>query len=467
MNSIYFFICAEKEARDALEALVQKSAEGFEKRVIGCPAPAERDFSALVMDCARMMAQTPDDLKECRYAVILSAESLHLHPEVLRRAIERAGNQRLEHLETPLALAPFPMIRARAAILSNEAFAGFESGESSPALIYDLSREEKSLIYRNFLDDEPRPETIFIEMTNRCNFRCIMCPCHGEGSAREMAGMGSILMDEVLYEKIIDEVASYPWKVTVVPQMRGESTLHPRFIPFLRKAKEKALSISLNTNASLLDDEKAEAVLDCVDSLFISIDAIREESFAAIRKGGNYRQVMANVESLLKKRAARGTTRPVIYASFVLIEENRQDLQDFLDYWHERVEGVMVYQQRNIRGTCDGLYAGRGPDEREPCVNIANSCAILADGNMVPCCNDNLALGVMGSVKRETILSVFSSLPYKKFRTAHALGHFESLPLCAPCDIWQWSMNRIIEEERWTIHENPPSRLHIRKAVKR
>lgn len=309
------------------------------------------------------------------------------------------------------------------------------------------------------------PDTIFIELTDRCNLSCIMCPCHGTGEMM-IEGEGSSLMEKGLYEQIIDELSLYgkEKRITIIPQLRGESCLHPMLPDLLKLTKEKGLHISLNTNATCFNDDIIDAILCYVDSLFISIDAVTEKTFAMIRRGADYSRVMRNIDSLLERRAVRNRAEPVIYTAFVLLGENRNELGQFLSHWHEKADGVMVYQARDIKGHCRSLFRQSVPVNPMPCNNAITSCAILADGRVVPCCNDNLALMVFGNVKEQALAEIYHSKDYEAFRRTHESNDYRKLPLCAHCDIWRWHATVKRETDRWIIHENPPSRLYVKKT---
>ncbi len=362
-------------------------------------------------------------------------------------------------METPLTIPPFPALRLRALFFT----AGPGPVVGDPPGAPGFTDQERELIYEHYMKRQHFPDTVFVEATNRCNLHCTMCPCHGSpgNPPRGLSQGEGIFMDPGLYDTIIDELSRCGKKVTMIPQFRGESCLHPRFPAMLRKAKEKGLPVSLNTNATCLDDLIIDTIIDTVDSLFISLDAVKEGTFERIRRGARYSRVMGNVERLLTRRRERRSPGPVIYTSFVLIDENRDELDDFLAYWHEKVEGVMVYQPRDMQGTCRDLFPGKPTGRREPCYNVTTSAALMADGRVVPCCNDNMGLSVLGTMPGQSLHEIYNSDASRAFRLLHARGAYSDIPLCSRCDTWRWHHLAMKSEEKWIIHENPPSRLYI------
>ena len=65
------------------------------------------------------------------------------------------------------------------------------------------------------------PTYFWIEPTNHCNLRCIMCP-NGAGKIEREKGY----MDYALYAGIIDDIKDFASAVTLA--VGGESLLHPK-----------------------------------------------------------------------------------------------------------------------------------------------------------------------------------------------------------------------------------------------
>ena len=94
-----------------------------------------------------------------------------------------------------------------------------------------------------------KPSYIWIEPTNNCNLKCIMCPT-GTG----MVDVDKGFMDFALYKRIIDEISEYASAITLA--ISGESLLHPDFFKMIEYASSNGTKVLLNTNATLLTNEK-------------------------------------------------------------------------------------------------------------------------------------------------------------------------------------------------------------------
>ena len=64
------------------------------------------------------------------------------------------------------------------------------------------------------------PRCLDIELTNLCNFKCLMCPT-GTGAHQRKKG----LMSDAVFDKIIDEIKKYKTPLRFIRW--GEPTLHP------------------------------------------------------------------------------------------------------------------------------------------------------------------------------------------------------------------------------------------------
>ena len=109
----------------------------------------------------------------------------------------------------------------------------------------------------------------------------------------------------------------------------GEPMCHVDFLEVVRLAKATGGRVEMTTNGMLLDEEKAEALVELeLDRLTVSIDSVSPEGFADVRVDGNLLDVIANIERLhrlvLRHRGRRG--KPHIGIAFVAMRRNVGDL---------------------------------------------------------------------------------------------------------------------------------------------
>ena len=88
------------------------------------------------------------------------------------------------------------------------------------------------------------PVRLWIELSARCNLRCVMCP------NRDLAEDHKGEMDWSTFQKVVDEAEGFAFEVSL--HHRGESFLHPRALDFIRYAANKRMRTKLHTNGLLL-----------------------------------------------------------------------------------------------------------------------------------------------------------------------------------------------------------------------
>jgi len=82
---------------------------------------------------------------------------------------------------------------------------------------------------------DARPVSMQLEITNACNFRCLMCPFHGPEKASDRP-VG--FMEMTQYRSILKQFTALGGGF-LIPQGAGESFLHPDFPEMLRIAAEE------------------------------------------------------------------------------------------------------------------------------------------------------------------------------------------------------------------------------------
>ncbi|MCK5628450.1 radical SAM protein, partial [Candidatus Bathyarchaeota archaeon] len=141
----------------------------------------------------------------------------------------------------------------------------------------------------------PYPSYIEIEVTTKCNLKCIMCEhTYWNETDRDMSFED--------FKGIIDQFPRLKWiGLTGI----GESFLNKDFIKMLRYVKAKNIIVELYDTFYFVDGNVAEELIDLqVDNIFASIDAATKETYEKIRVGSNFERVINNVTNIfqLKKK---------------------------------------------------------------------------------------------------------------------------------------------------------------------
>lgn len=261
---------------------------------------------------------------------------------------------------------------------------------------------------------------INIEITNVCNLQCSFCP--------EVI-RAKDFMDEVLFEKIIKEVA--PLTEQVCFHLMGEPLLHPKLQSFIDICEKENTKIYLVSNGILLTDKVKNILYNkTINQINFSL-----HSFSDNYKEKDNTDYLNNIFYFTKKCLE---IRPDMYINFrlwnlndpsvtenIIIQKNLEilekiesrfgvDIKAKLDksfdirlqksyklvnrlYMHFDTEFIWPSLDLNIIskvGTCKGLSTHFG---------------ILSDGTVVPCCLDKEGKIPLGNVNEKSILEILNS----------------------------------------------------------
>ncbi|KAB2833079.1 MAG: radical SAM protein [Candidatus Brocadia sp.] len=156
----------------------------------------------------------------------------------------------------------------------------------------------KGIVGRTFYTIPQRPERIQIEITNRCNYTCGMCP-------RESFSLSERDISLDLFKKIIDWIGSR-YNITLTGW--GEPLLHPELMNMILYTRSKGHHVGVTTNGLLLSPF-IEKFIDTLDKLTVSLDSIKEGHEVTDGHPSN-KVVQKNIETLINYRENR--RKPVV-----------------------------------------------------------------------------------------------------------------------------------------------------------
>ena len=149
----------------------------------------------------------------------------------------------------------------------------------------------------NILNDFPIH--LDIEATSACNFLCTMCPRTEMIENKTFWKVENF--DMKTYEKIVSDGVPLGLR-SIKFQYLGEPLVNKNLVKMIKFAKKAGVvDVMFNTNASLLDEKKAEEIiLSGVDKVFFSFDSPYREQFNKIRIKGDYDLVLKNIKNFMK-----------------------------------------------------------------------------------------------------------------------------------------------------------------------
>ncbi|MEW6271953.1 MAG: radical SAM protein [Thermodesulfobacteriota bacterium] len=280
------------------------------------------------------------------------------------------------------------------------------------------------------------PDRLYIESTNYCNLKCIMCPT-GLGVIKRPKGY----MDMDLYRAIVDEMG--PLSVSAVLHSWGEPLMHPKLFDMIRYGKKAGLGVETSTNITLLNEDRARAVLDSgLDVLYLALDGATRETYESVRVNAKWDKVLRNVDRLLELKEQTGSHLRVVL-QIIAMNETRAEVDEFLRRWDRPgVDQVNVKALDSWGDQVEAITSHRAEEERlpmkrMPCPNLWYHSYIFWDGSLTSCERDYDIRTPLGNVRDHGVMAAWHGAEMRRLRRMHVEGRFEA-PACARCVEWSW-----------------------------
>jgi len=286
------------------------------------------------------------------------------------------------------------------------------------------------------------PPIVYIEPTNACNCRCIICP------RRHMTRpLGYMDMD--VFRKIIDDIAGQgPSDIRLFNF--GEPALHPELAEMIRYCRQKGLNARFQSNGLLLKEKLIGALLDAgLDYIGISVNGLNAEEYETIRPGKKYIDLQANMKRLHDIAQQRKANLHIHINAQILKDESetrKTEIRDFAQSWHGiadslSVSGLSLYDQiaylHNGTVTEAALTdVPRKADTDVKCTEPFDRMVVKWDGRVTPCCVDFDAELLVGDLTEQTIEQVWQSRSLNNLRSIIRNQQYSKLSRCRTCPLF-------------------------------
>ena len=172
---------------------------------------------------------------------------------------------------------------------------------------------------------ESLPYKFYLEITQRCNLKCIMCD--QPNFSLENKDFPVDLFEKIKpYLRQAEEVDFY---------FVGESTLSKNLIPFLEDTKSFDFLPKIFTNGTILNDE----ILNTFDTrgvfVNISIEAATPEIYEQIRVGASFKHYKSNIKKYVDRYDSRTNDRFHIRLSCTSAIDNISEILNIIEFAQE------------------------------------------------------------------------------------------------------------------------------------
>lgn len=284
--------------------------------------------------------------------------------------------------------------------------------------------------------NERELEGLVIEISSRCNYRCVGCP-------NPVLPRGHGDMDSQLFLDIFKEAGNNIYKAFLWNY--GDPLLNRRLPEMLESIRHYKCLKVLSTNGCKLEDFSDLSFFTTLDKLIISINGLTQEVYEIHQKNGNLERVIRGVKKLVPilegtktrlimqmvahkenlhqveqtelvgKFAREIGFHEVIIKSFNVMDMKQETFNRFVP-----INTSYSRYQKNFRTIRP--YNSQG---RYPCTE---GMVINWDGSVNPCCWDYKGKHILGNLKNKGIYEIWNSPKAVEHREKITSGKF--LDIC-------------------------------------
>lgn len=233
-------------------------------------------------------------------------------------------------------------------------------------------------------------DMVNIQVTSNCNYKCGMCPFHGEGySGGYFSERPSIQRELTILElkNILQKsIETGVEKIDLTPN--GEFFTHRNWKEILKTIKSFGLRAYITTNGGLLSENDIKELCDIgVAQITFSIDSVDYESYKLIRKPATKKAFNRAINApILVKRYAKDD----IYVQLQITEqpENLEEVEKILQFYSPYSFNQIAVNKMFV--TSDKGISHYGVEKDKEYIHCAcksyGSPIVMPDMTVLPCC---------------------------------------------------------------------------------
>lgn len=246
----------------------------------------------------------------------------------------------------------------------------------------------KAPVFNAPIFNAPIFDAVEIEINHACNRQCSYCP----NSILERKSKGEI--DPTLYTKLMGELKSLGFKGRISYDFYNEPLLHSNFEGVVRETRVALPEslIEVYSNGTLLNRERLMGLFDCGVSKFIVTQHEQDPVHL-------FERVYAGLAEEFKKK--------VEYRPFTALKLTNRG-------------GVLK-------------HLGTQGHPLTPCFIPSFIVTVTVSGNVLPCFEDFHEVLVMGNIREQKLMDIWSSEKYVSFRDQLRKGQRHQFKPCETC----------------------------------
>src|SRR5689334_5156233 len=209
----------------------------------------------------------------------------------------------------------------------------------------------------------------------------------------------------------------------------GEPMIHPNIFEMIRITHDAGIRTGMSTNATLLDEKRADMLLDSgLDYVILAFDGATKESYEKYRIGATFEKTRANILAFLDKKIER-KSKIYVVLQMVMLKDNSHEVDAYRKLWS--IPGVDEIRFKRDEIRIDGSripHTEFKTRRRNPCHLLwRGPLYVRYDGLAFPCCYMYDEPPV-GDLKKQSVMEVWNSTEMVKLREAHLKGDVSNYP---------------------------------------
>ena len=295
---------------------------------------------------------------------------------------------------------------------------------------------------------EEWPGALLIDITNRCNAKCVWCP------NPDLTHVGAMDMD--VYRKIIDDYGSRGGVVTF--GTFGEPLMDKHMkerIEYLKRYP-KIHKIEVLTNGFFLNDKMVPLLVEHGVGVDISLDELDKQTFEDVKKM-SFDVVRDNIVNFLEinNKASRPVPVNIRIKTLKTVEETlAQELfkiiashdcsvvlnsidDNIISNWAGKLDKEAFIKEYEISSPDKTRYTHKRFNQTNvaPCTQLWKWMVVYWDGSVVLCCADMFSRSIVGDLTSNSITEIWNGPDLKKLRGQMVNRQRFEVPICQDCDI--------------------------------
>lgn len=300
------------------------------------------------------------------------------------------------------------------------------------------------------------PISVNIDVTHRCNLKCIYCRWHSSLLERTLLDPASRKdISPEVFSRLCRELKRMGTQ-TLLFVGAGEPLLHPRILELIAEAKKLDFEVVMYTNGVLLNDRICNKLIESgLDVLRVSLKDSSAEEFETKNpqlKPGTYAKILGQLTLLAKLKARQNRQLPRVELCVPIDRSIMNDLEKMtdiayrsgcdsihfsvvIDFGFEELRGFPLTPEevksacsnlRRLRGRLDDqalphnidavllrFELGESVWKKAPCYNTWLFAYVRTDGKVQAC---QRSPDIMGDLEENRFGEIWNGAIYREFR---------------------------------------------------